>query len=71
MTMQNGHDTNFHILNPTDNGICRAKLIEVHPSNISWHLLLANILNSQTSAGTYHGQRVARLVLCGANHFVP
>ena len=35
MIVQNGHDANVHTLHPTDNGICHAKLIEVHPSNIS------------------------------------
>ena len=29
---------NFHILHPTDNGICHAKLFEVHPWNIFWDL---------------------------------
>ena len=69
MTMQNGHDTNFHILHPTDNGICHAKLIEVHPSNIFWGPLLAEIFNCPISAGTYYGQRVATSVLCDANWF--
>ena len=46
MNMQNGHDAKVHILNPTDSGICQAKLTEVHPSNISWHPLLAEIFNS-------------------------
>ena len=67
MTMQNGHDVNVHTLHPTDNGIRHSKLIEVHPSNISWHLLIAEIFNSSISAGTYHGQRVATSVFCGAN----
>ena len=62
MTMQNGHDTNFHILHPIDNVICRAKLIEVHHSNISLHLSLTEIFNSQISAGTYHAQRVTTSV---------
>ena len=71
MNMQNGHDAKFHTLNPTDNGISQAKLTEVHPSNISWHPLLTEIFNSPISAGTYHGQRVAISVLCGANQFEP
>ena len=50
MAMQNGHDTNFHILHPTDNEFSHARPIEVYPSNISWHLLLAAIFNSQTFA---------------------
>ena len=50
---------------------CHAKLIEVHPSNISLHLLLAEIFNFSIFAGTYHGQRVATLVLCGANQLEP
>ena len=57
MTIQNEHDANAHILDPTDNEIRHAKLIEVHPSNISWHLLLAEIFNSQISDGMYHSQR--------------
>ena len=61
--MQNGHDVNVLTLHPTDNGICHAKLIEVHPSNISSYPLLAEIFNSLISAGTYHGQRVATSVL--------
>ena len=32
--MQNGHDAKVHTLNPTDNGICQAKLTEGHPSNM-------------------------------------
>ena len=63
MTMQNGHDASVHILHPTDNGICHAKLIEVHPSNILSDLKVAKIFNSPISAGTYHGQRIAILVL--------
>ena len=63
MTMQNGHDTNFYMLYPTDNGIHRAKLIEVYLSNITWHLLLAEIFNSQIFAGTYHCQRATTSVL--------
>ena len=62
MTMQNGHDANIHILHPADNGTCHTKLIEVHPSNISWHLLLAMIFNSSNSSGTYHCQRVAKYI---------
>ena len=54
-------------LQPLDNGIHRAKLIEVHPSNISWNLLPAKIFNSQNSAETYRGQRVAAWTLCDAN----
>ena len=69
--MQNGHDAKVHTLNPTDNRICQAKLTEVHPSNISWHPLLTEIFNSPISAGTHHGQRVALLVLFGANQFEP
>ena len=64
-------DAKVHTLNPTDNGIRQAKLTEVHPSNISWHPLLAEIFNSPITAGTYHGQRVAVSVLCGANQFGP
>ena len=71
MNMQNRHDANVHALNPIHNGICQAKLTEVHPSNIIWHLLLAEIFNSPISAGTYHGQRVATLVWCGANQLEP
>ena len=52
--MQNEHDANFHILHPIDNGIRHAKRIDVHPSNICWHLLLAEIFNSLISVGTYH-----------------
>ena len=63
MTIQNEHDTNINILHPTDNGIRHAKLVEADPSNISWHLLLAEIFNSKISAGTNHGQRFATLVL--------
>ena len=44
-----------------------AKLFEIHLSNISWNLLLAEIFNSVTSSGTYHGQRAATLVLWDAN----
>ena len=69
MNMQNGHDVKVHTLNPTDNGILQAKLTEVHPSDISWHPLLAEIFNSPISAGMYHVQRVAILVLCDANQF--
>ena len=58
-------------LQPLDNGIRHAKLIEVHPSKISWNLLLAKIFNSQIFAGTYHGQRVATSTLCGANWLEP
>ena len=48
------------------------KLIEIQPSNISCHLLLAEIFNSPISAGTYHGQRIATSsVLCGADQFEP
>ena len=71
MIMQNKHDANFHISTLSiDNGICHVKLIGVHPSNISWHLLLAKIFNSPNSAGMYHGQLVATSVLCGANPLV-
>ena len=69
MTIQNGHDVNVHALHPTDNRIHHAKLIEVHPSNISLRplrTLLAEMFNSPIFAGTYHGQRVATSVLCGA-----
>ena len=62
MTIQNEHDANAHILHLTDNEIHRAKLIEVHPSNISWHLLLAEIFNSPIYARTYHDQRVATYI---------
>ena len=66
--MQNGHDVNVHTLRPTDNRIRHAKLAEVYFSNIFRHLLLlAEKFNSPVSAGTYHGQRVATSVLCGAN----
>ena len=58
---------NFHILHPTDSATRHAKLIEVRPSNISCHLLLAEIFNFQISAGTYHDQRVATSVLWGVN----
>ena len=71
MNMQNGHDAEVHTLNPTDSGICQAKLTEVYPSNISRHPLLAKIFNSPISPGTYHGQRVAISMLCGANQFEP
>ena len=71
MNIQNGHDVKVHTLNPTDNGICQAKLTEVHPSNISWHPLLAEIFNSPISTGTCHGQRVPISVLCDANQFEP
>ena len=69
--MQNGHDAWVHTLNPTDNGIRQAKLTGVHPSNISLHPLLAEMCNSPISAGTYHDQRVAISMLCGANQFEP
>ena len=69
--MKNGHDAKVHTLNPTDSGIFQAKPTEVHPSKTSWHPLLAEIFNSQISAGTYHGQHVAISVLCGANQFEP
>ena len=70
--MQNVHDTDFHILHPTDNGIIsHAKLMQVHPSNVFWHLLLAEIFNSQISAGTYQGQHVATLVWRVANRCAP
>ena len=46
MSMQNGHNANVHTLHPIDNEICHAKLIELHPSNLSWHLLLAKIFNA-------------------------
>ena len=69
--MQNEHDVKVHTLNPTENGICQAKLTEVHPSNISWHPLLAKMFNSPISAGTYHDQRIATSVLCGPNQFEP
>ena len=69
MNMQNGHDAKVHTLNPTNNGICQVKLTEVHPSSISWHPLLTEIFNSLISARTYHGQRVATSVLCGAYQF--
>ena len=39
MNVENGHDAKVHTLNPTDTGICQAKLTEVHPSKISWHPL--------------------------------
>ena len=71
MNMQNGHDVKVHTLNPTDTGICQAKLTEVHPSNISWHPLLAEIFNSPISAGTYHVPHVAISVVCDANQFEP
>ena len=45
MTMKNGHDVNFHILHPIDDGICHAKLIDVHLSNISCHQLLVEMFN--------------------------
>ena len=38
--MQNEHDVNVYTLHPIDNGIRHASLVEVHPSNISWHLLM-------------------------------
>ena len=69
MNMQNGHDGKVQTLNPNDNRIRQAKLTEVHPSKISWHPLLAEIFISPISAGTYHGERVAVSVLCGANQF--
>ena len=51
-------------LQPLDNGIHHAKLIEVHPSNMSWNVLLAKIFNSQISAGMYqHGQRVVATLM--------
>ena len=62
MNMQNGHDAEVHTLNPTDSGICQAKLTEIHSSNISWHPWLAEILNSPISAETYYGQRVTTSV---------
>ena len=65
--MQNRNDVNVHTLHPTDNGICHAKLIEVHPPNIFSHLLLTKIFSSLVSARTYHGQGVATLVLRGVN----
>ena len=72
--MQNEHDANFHILHPIDRWICHAKRIDVHPSNISWHLikyvLLAEIFKFPISARMYHGQRVATSVFYGANQFV-
>ena len=68
-TMKNWHDMNFHILHPTGDGIHFAKLVEIHPSNISSHLLLAEIISSQISARTCHGQRVATMMLWGANQF--
>ena len=49
--MQNGHDMNFHILQPTDNGIRHANTTH------------QNIYFSQFFAETYHGQRVATSVL--------
>ena len=71
MNMQIEHDANVHTLHPTESSICHTKLIEVHPSNISSHPLLAKIFNSQVSAKTYHGQLVATLVLCGSNQLKP
>ena len=38
---------------PFNDRICHAKLIEVHPSNISWNLLLVEIFNSPIDDGTY------------------
>ena len=58
-------------LQPLGNWVCHAKLIEVHPSNISWNLLPGKIFNSQISVAMYHGQRVTTLVLCGANRLKP
>ena len=66
MNKQNRHDAKVHTLNPTDNGIRQAKLTEVHPSNISWHLLLAKIFNSPISAGTHHSH-VRRKSIRAAN----
>ena len=71
LAIRNRHDTNIHTLNPTDNGICQAKMTEFHPSNISWYLLLAKIFNSSISARAYHGQHVAISVLCNTNQFEP
>ena len=59
MTMQNGHDMNVHIPYPIDDEIFRDKLIGVHPSNISWHILLTEIYNSPISYETYHDHCVA------------
>ena len=71
MNMQNGHDAKVYTLNPTDNGICQAKLAKVHPLNIPWHLSLAEIFNSPFFAGTHHGLRFTTSVLCNANQFEP
>ena len=54
-------------LHPLDIESCHAKLIKVHASNISLNLLVTKMFNSQISVRTYHGQRVATSVLCGAN----
>ena len=69
-TQQNKWEEVIESLQPLDNGICHAKLIEVHSSNMSWHLLLAKIFNSLISAGTYYGQHVTTFVSCDANQLV-
>ena len=61
----------FILYSRVDNGVCHAKLIDVHPPNIYCNLLLTKIFNSQISVGTCHSQRVAILVLCDANRFEP
>ena len=54
---------------PFDRWFFHAKLIGIHPSNIAWNPLLVQIFNPAISAGTYHGQRAATLVLCNINWF--
>ena len=49
---------------PSDRWICHAKLVEIHPSNMSWNLLLTNIFNSPISAGMYHDHHIATSMLC-------
>ena len=44
-TQQNGCEAVMETLQTIDNEICHAKLIEVHPSNISSNLLAAKIFN--------------------------
>ena len=64
ITIKNGHDTNFHILHPTNNEICHAKLIEVIlQTSPEIYILLSKIFNFQIFAGKYHGQRVATSML--------
>ena len=48
-TQQNGCEEVMESLQPLDNEICHAKLIEVHSSNISSHLLLIKRFNSPIS----------------------